>query len=93
MVSTLHAVSQPYDSIYLLFSECCRSSYPLTLLGNFVFSLATRFRLIPSSSGDVEIGAYTQVPGSARAEAERRRYVSVVKRRRFSIQLYTGRWH
>ncbi|TFK36961.1 eukaryotic integral membrane protein-domain-containing protein [Crucibulum laeve] len=45
--------------------------YPLTLLGNFVYSLATRFHLIPKSS-DLE-GAYTQVPGSARAEAERRR--------------------
>lgn len=53
-------------------------SYPLTLLGNSVFSLASRFRLIPSSSGDVEIGAYTQVPGSARAEAERRRYVNEI---------------
>ena len=41
-----------------------------------------RFRLIPSSSGDVEIGSYTQVPGSARAEAERRRYASDVNRGR-----------
>lgn len=48
-------------------------SHPLTLLGNFVFSLATRFHLIPSSSADVESGSYSQVPGSARAEAERRR--------------------
>jgi len=51
--------------------------YPLTLLGNLVFSLAMRFHLIPLSSGDVEIGAYTQVPGSARAEAERRRAMAL----------------
>lgn len=50
-------------------------SYPLTIGGNFVFSLANRLHLIPSSGGDVESGGYSQVPGSARAEAERRRYV------------------
>ncbi|KAG5651420.1 hypothetical protein H0H81_008704 [Sphagnurus paluster] len=50
---------------------------PLTLLGNLVFNLATRFHLIPSSSGDLESGAYAQVPGSARAEAERRRAMAL----------------
>ncbi|KAG6901470.1 hypothetical protein C0995_011490 [Termitomyces sp. Mi166 len=50
---------------------------PLTLLGNFVFNLATRFHLIPTSNGDVEIGSYNQVPGSARAEAERRRALAL----------------
>ncbi|RDB28848.1 hypothetical protein Hypma_015796 [Hypsizygus marmoreus] len=50
---------------------------PLTILGNFVFSLATRFHLIPSSSSDVEIGSYNQVPGTARAEAERRRAMAL----------------
>jgi len=51
--------------------------YPLTLLGNFVYSLATRFHLIPSSGSDVETGVYSQVPGSARAEAERRRAMAL----------------
>ncbi|KAF5384908.1 hypothetical protein D9615_001297 [Tricholomella constricta] len=50
---------------------------PLTLLGNFVFNLATRFHLIPASSGDVELGSYSQVPGTARAEAERRRALAL----------------
>ncbi|KAG6837691.1 hypothetical protein H0H93_004967 [Arthromyces matolae] len=51
---------------------------PLTLLGNFVFNLATRFHLIPTSTGDVEIGStYNQVPGTARAEAERRRALAL----------------
>ncbi|KDR85454.1 hypothetical protein GALMADRAFT_261155 [Galerina marginata CBS 339.88] len=51
--------------------------YPLTLLGNFVYSLATRFHLIPSSGADVELGGYGQVPGTARAEAERRRAMAL----------------
>ncbi|KAF7339318.1 DUF1751-domain-containing protein [Mycena sanguinolenta] len=50
--------------------------YPLGLLGNFVHSLATRFHLIPTSSADLESG-YSQVPGSARAEAERRRAMAL----------------
>ncbi|KAG5353677.1 hypothetical protein C0989_003814 [Termitomyces sp. Mn162] len=50
---------------------------PLTHLGNFVYNLATRFHLIPTSTGDVEIGSYNQVPGSARAEAERRRALAL----------------
>ncbi|KAG6817980.1 hypothetical protein H0H87_012448 [Tephrocybe sp. NHM501043] len=50
---------------------------PLTLLGNFVFNLATQFHLIPTSSGDVEIGSYNQAPGTARAEAERRRAMAL----------------
>lgn len=52
------------------------ASYPLTLLGNFVYSWANRLHLIPSSSADVEQGGYAQVPGTARAEAERRRYLT-----------------
>ncbi|KAF4623595.1 hypothetical protein D9613_002223 [Agrocybe pediades] len=51
--------------------------YPLTLLGNFVYSLANRFHLIPTSGADVELGAYGQVPGTARAEAERRRAMAL----------------
>lgn len=35
--------------------------------------LATKFHLIPGTSGDVESGGYSQLPGGARAEAERRR--------------------
>ncbi|KAF9486292.1 DUF1751-domain-containing protein [Pholiota conissans] len=51
--------------------------YPLTLLGNFVYSLATRFHLIPNGGSDVELGSYGQVPGTARAEAERRRAMAL----------------
>ncbi|KAF8167633.1 eukaryotic integral membrane protein-domain-containing protein [Crassisporium funariophilum] len=51
--------------------------YPLTLLGNFVYSLANRLHLIPSSGSDVELGGYGQVPGTARAEAERRRALAL----------------
>lgn len=51
--------------------------YPLTLLGNFVYSLATRFHLIPVAGADVEGGNYSQVPGTARAEAERRRAMAL----------------
>jgi hypothetical protein len=54
-------------------SDVYLCSYPLTLLGNLVYSLATRFHLIPSAGPDVELGSYGQVPGTARAEAERRR--------------------
>ncbi|KAJ7705996.1 eukaryotic integral membrane protein-domain-containing protein [Mycena rosella] len=51
--------------------------YPLGLLANFVHSLATRLHLIPAASADVESGLYSQVPGSARAEAERRRAMAL----------------
>ncbi|KAJ7808223.1 hypothetical protein B0H14DRAFT_2870581 [Mycena olivaceomarginata] len=51
--------------------------YPLGLLGNFVHSLATRLHLIPTSSADLESGLYSQVPGGARAEAERRRAMAL----------------
>jgi len=50
---------------------------PIHLLANTAFSLATRFRLIPRSSSDVESGGYAQVPGTARAEAERRRAMAL----------------
>ena len=74
MVPSLHAVRYPIkvyqiESSYIL-------SYPLTILGNLVYSLATRFHLIPSAGADVEGGNYSQVPGTARAEAERRRWVA-----------------
>jgi hypothetical protein len=46
------------------------------MLGNTSFKLATRFHLIPTSvPHDIESGGYSQVPGGARAEAERRRSV------------------
>ncbi|TFK30899.1 DUF1751-domain-containing protein [Coprinopsis marcescibilis] len=51
--------------------------YPLTILGNQVHSLATRFHLIPRTYPDVETGGYTLVPGGARAEAERRRALAL----------------
>ncbi|KAJ6575300.1 eukaryotic integral membrane protein-domain-containing protein [Mycena capillaripes] len=55
--------------------------YPLSILANFVHSLATRLHLIPTGS-DLESGLYSQlpasqVPGSARAEAERRRAMAL----------------
>lgn len=50
------------------------SSPALSTLGNGVHRIATRFCLIPTSvPHDVESG-YSQLPGGARAEAERRRY-------------------
>ncbi|KAI0931733.1 hypothetical protein AcV7_000962 [Taiwanofungus camphoratus] len=51
--------------------------YPITLLSNTVYSLATRFYLIPLSGGDLESGGYSQLPGGARAEAERRRAMAL----------------
>ena len=48
-------------------------SKPLTWLGNTVYGLATKFHLIPLGASDVESAGYTQLPGGARAEAERRR--------------------
>ncbi|EIW87037.1 DUF1751-domain-containing protein [Coniophora puteana RWD-64-598 SS2] len=50
---------------------------PLSMLGNTVHRLASRFHLIPSSvPSDLEAG-YSQVPGGARAEAERRRALAL----------------
>ncbi|KAF8640642.1 hypothetical protein AX17_000299 [Amanita inopinata Kibby_2008] len=52
--------------------------FPLTVLGNTVYSLASRFRLIPSSVvADLEGNGYSQVAGTARAEAERRRAMAL----------------
>ena len=76
MVPSLHAVSlRLRELIYRLTRNV---SYPLTLLGNFVYSLANRLHLIPSSGADLELGSYAQVPGTARAEAERRRYLTLL---------------
>lgn len=71
MVSPIRAVRQilHLSPMILIF----HSSTPLSMLGNFVFYWANRFHLIPASHGDLESGTYSQVPGSARAEAERRR--------------------
>ncbi len=71
----LPTVRSPLRPSSLAASDIFSSSYPLTLLGNFVFSTANRFHLIPATHGDLESGLYNQVPGSARAEAERRRYI------------------
>ena len=48
-------------------------STPVNMLSKFVYSLATRFHLIPGAGSDIESGGYSQVPGGQRAEAERRR--------------------
>ena len=48
-------------------------SKPIGFLGNTVHMLATKFHLIPAVGADIESGGYSQLPGGARAEAERRR--------------------
>lgn len=51
---------------------------PLSMLGSTVYKLATRFHLLPTSvPHDIESGGYSQVPGGARAEAERRRALAL----------------
>lgn len=55
-------------------------STPISWLGNTVHGLATKFHLIPLATVDVEAGGYTQVPGGARSEAERRRWDSLYPR-------------
>jgi len=50
---------------------------PITLLGNTAHQIASRFHLIPSSGADMESGGYAQLPGGARAEAERRRAMAL----------------
>lgn len=77
MVPTFHAVSTDVPNHRSIMLNGL-PSYPLTLLGNLVYSLATRFHLIPIAGPDVEVGAYSQVPGTARAEAERRRYIQFI---------------
>lgn len=47
-------------------------SGPVSVLADTLHSLATRLHLIPAAVYDPEAG-YVQVPGGARAEAERRR--------------------
>ncbi|KAF9654216.1 DUF1751-domain-containing protein [Thelephora ganbajun] len=49
---------------------------PVSVLADTLCSLATRLHLIPSAGHDIEAG-YTQVPGGARAEAERRRAMAL----------------
>ncbi|OCH94675.1 DUF1751-domain-containing protein [Obba rivulosa] len=49
---------------------------PITMLSNIVYSLATKFHLIPSHS-ESEAAGYSQLPGGARAEAERRRAMAL----------------
>ncbi|KIL71680.1 hypothetical protein M378DRAFT_65232 [Amanita muscaria Koide BX008] len=52
--------------------------HPLTILGNTVYSVAARLRLIPiSSSSDIESNGYNPVPVNSRAEAERRRAMAL----------------
>ncbi|EJD03577.1 DUF1751-domain-containing protein [Fomitiporia mediterranea MF3/22] len=50
---------------------------PINMLGNFVYPLATRFRVIPRAGSDIESGGYAQLPGGPRAEAERRRALAL----------------
>ena len=48
-------------------------STPVTILANTTYKYASRYHLIPSGGADLE--ANHSQPGSARAEAERRRFV------------------
>jgi len=50
---------------------------PISILANTTHMLATKFHLIPTAGADVESGGYAQVPGGARAEAERRRAMAL----------------
>lgn len=49
---------------------------PLSIPADALHSLAIRFHLIPSAGHDLESG-FSQVPGGARAEAERRRAMAL----------------
>lgn len=59
-----------------MYDSCTQLGFskPISVLANTTHALATKLHLIPVSASDVESGGYSQVPGSARAEAERRRY-------------------
>ncbi|KAI0756827.1 eukaryotic integral membrane protein [Daedaleopsis nitida] len=50
---------------------------PITILSNTAYTVANKFHLIPSGGGDIESGGYSQLPGGARAEAERRRAMAL----------------
>ncbi|EEB91991.1 hypothetical protein MPER_09562 [Moniliophthora perniciosa FA553] len=65
----------------LIITACSHQTPPhspaLSVLANFVFSWAVKLHLIPSHGGDLENGGYSPLPGSARAEAERRRAMAL----------------
>ncbi|KAI0719965.1 eukaryotic integral membrane protein [Cerioporus squamosus] len=50
---------------------------PITILSNTAYTVANKFHLIPSGGVDIEAGGYSQLPGGARAEAERRRAMAL----------------
>jgi hypothetical protein len=60
-------------NMIILLSSRIPISTPITLLSNTTYKYASRFHLIPSAGADLE--ANLSQPGSARAEAERRRFV------------------
>lgn len=62
--------SNPVNGLSLSFC----SSKPISFLANTTHTLATKFHLIPAVGSDLESAGYAQLPGGARAEAERRRY-------------------
>lgn len=68
-VSTMHSTSAHTTHVSF--------SVPITLLANTAYTIASKFHLIPVGNIDIEAGGYSQLPGGARAEAERRRYVDV----------------
>ncbi len=71
--SRLSCSKSPFINMIMLSSSRTLISTPITLLSNTTYKYASRFHLIPSGGADLE--ANPSQPGSARAEAERRRFV------------------
>ena len=66
-------------------------STPVTILANTTYKYASRYHLIPSGGADLE--ANHSQPGSARAEAERRRFVFPSSSQHVNIYLsFLGPW-
>jgi hypothetical protein len=71
--SRLSCSKSLFINMTMLSSSRTPISTPITLLGDTTYKYASRFHLIPSAGADLE--ANLSQPGSARAEAERRRFV------------------
>ena len=73
--------------IYESYSETAGPfiSTPVTILSNTTYNYASRYHLIPSGGADLE--ANHSQPGSARAEAERRRFVFLSPSQNVDIHL------
>jgi hypothetical protein len=71
--SRLSCSESLFIDITLLLTRRTLISTPITFLANTTYKYASQFHLIPSGGTDLE--ANHSQPGSARAEAERRRFV------------------